>query len=46
MWARARGWALWKALIGLAENIDRDERKAAGNRRVIDEVLADHDRAD
>ncbi|WP_433362452.1 aminoglycoside phosphotransferase family protein [Streptosporangium sp. CA-115845] len=44
-WARARGWALWKALITLAENIDRDERKAAENRHVIDEVLADHDRA-
>ncbi|MBC6462866.1 aminoglycoside phosphotransferase family protein, partial [Actinomadura sp. HBU206391] len=44
-WARARGWALWKALIGLAEDIDTDEKRAAGNRRVIDEVLADHDRA-
>ena len=37
-WARARGWALWKALITL----DGDE---GTNRRVIDEVLADHDRA-
>lgn len=45
MWARARGWALWKALISLAEDIDRGGKKAAGNRRVIDEVLADHDRA-
>ncbi|WP_246268057.1 aminoglycoside phosphotransferase family protein [Acrocarpospora macrocephala] len=45
MWARARGWALWKALITLAEDIDKDEKRAAGNRRVIDEVLADHDRA-
>ncbi|MER5642989.1 aminoglycoside phosphotransferase family protein [Streptosporangium sp. NPDC002524] len=44
-WARARGWALWKALITLVEDIDRDERRAAVNRRVIDEVLADHDRA-
>lgn len=44
-WARARGWALWKALIGLAEDIDTDERRAAGNRRLIDEILADHDRA-
>jgi aminoglycoside phosphotransferase (APT) family kinase protein len=40
-WARARGWALWKALIGLAA----DEKHAAGNRRVIDEILADHERA-
>ncbi|WP_248965615.1 aminoglycoside phosphotransferase family protein [Sphaerisporangium perillae] len=45
MWARARGWALWKALISLAETIDRDEKRAAGNRRVIDEVLTDHYRA-
>ncbi|MQA82746.1 MAG: phosphotransferase [Streptosporangiales bacterium] len=41
-WARARGWALWKALIGLAVDIDTDERQAAVNRRVIDAVLADH----
>lgn len=37
MWARARGWALWKALISLAGDVD-----PAVNRRVIDEVLADH----
>jgi hypothetical protein len=42
-WARARGWALWKALIGLAVDIDTDEERAAVNRRVISEVLADHD---
>jgi aminoglycoside phosphotransferase (APT) family kinase protein len=36
-WARARGWALWKALIVLADG--RDEQV---NRLVIDEVLADH----
>jgi aminoglycoside phosphotransferase (APT) family kinase protein len=41
-WARARGWALWKALIVWAEHIDRDEKRAAGHRRVIEEVLADH----
>ncbi|MFD0207264.1 MULTISPECIES: aminoglycoside phosphotransferase family protein [Saccharothrix] len=33
-WARARGWALWKALITLAEG---DER----SRPVLEEVLAD-----
>ncbi|WP_405608127.1 aminoglycoside phosphotransferase family protein [Streptomyces sp. NBC_01508] len=42
-WARARGWALWKSLLVLSENIDTDEELAAANRRVIDEVLADHD---
>jgi aminoglycoside phosphotransferase (APT) family kinase protein len=41
-WARARGWALWKALIVLADTIDTDEQQAAANRHVIDQVLADH----
>jgi aminoglycoside phosphotransferase (APT) family kinase protein len=43
IWARARGWALWKALLTLAECIDSDHERAAVNQRVIDEVLADHD---
>ncbi|MDG4861078.1 aminoglycoside phosphotransferase family protein [Streptomyces sp. T-3] len=42
-WARARGWALWKALLVLSECIDTDPEQAAVNRRVIDAVLADHD---
>ncbi|HEU4947214.1 MAG TPA: aminoglycoside phosphotransferase family protein [Kribbella sp.] len=42
-WARARGWALWKALIGLAADIDTNEQAAAINLRIIDHVLADHD---
>ncbi|ADB33750.1 aminoglycoside phosphotransferase [Kribbella flavida DSM 17836] len=41
-WSRARGWALWKALIVLAETIDTDPQTAGSFRRVIDEVLADH----
>lgn len=44
-WARARGWALWKALIGLAVDIDTNKTAAAGNQRLIEEILADHDRA-
>ena len=44
-WARARGWALWKALICLADDINTDEERAAVNRRVIEEVIADHGRA-
>ncbi|MER5265141.1 aminoglycoside phosphotransferase family protein [Actinosynnema sp. NPDC002837] len=36
-WARARGWALWKALITLADGDDRDD----GPRRVVAEVLGD-----
>lgn len=37
-WARARGWALWKALISLP----RDEQL---NLRVIDDVITDHEAA-
>jgi aminoglycoside phosphotransferase (APT) family kinase protein len=43
-WARARGWVLWKALLGLAERIDGDQEQAEAERRLILEVLADHDR--
>ncbi|QHY99792.1 Phosphotransferase enzyme family protein [Streptomyces sp. S4.7] len=42
-WARARGWALWKALLVLSQNIDTDGEPAEVNRHVIAEVLADHD---
>lgn len=40
-WARARGWALWKALIMLAQG----GPDAAEHRAVVEEVLADHARA-
>ncbi|HEX2133898.1 MAG TPA: aminoglycoside phosphotransferase family protein [Actinophytocola sp.] len=40
-WARARGWALWKALIVLADTTDPE--LAAVNLRVIDEVVGDHE---
>lgn len=40
-WARGRGWALWKALIGLAAEIDTNPA-AASTRRVIDHVISDH----
>ncbi|TDC76727.1 aminoglycoside phosphotransferase family protein [Streptomyces hainanensis] len=43
-WARARGWALWKALISLAQHLGTDHDQAAEHRRVIERVLADHDR--
>ena len=38
-YTRARGWALWKALITLADN---ERSKSSEARHVIDEVLADH----
>lgn len=44
VWARGRGWTLWRALITLAEQIDTGSPQAEESRRVIDEVLADHDR--
>ena len=44
-WARGRGWALWKALITLAEHIGSNPSEAEIARRVIDEVLADHRKA-
>jgi aminoglycoside phosphotransferase (APT) family kinase protein len=43
-WARGRGWALWKALITLARQLDSNHLEAEQARRVIDEVLADHKR--
>lgn len=45
MWARARGWALWKAMLVLAKVIDTDPEDAAGTRTVIEKVLDDHDRS-
>jgi aminoglycoside phosphotransferase (APT) family kinase protein len=45
-WARGRGWALWKALITLAEYLHSDPLKAAEVRRVLGEVIADHELAD
>jgi aminoglycoside phosphotransferase (APT) family kinase protein len=41
-WERGRGWALWKALITLAEYLHNDPGKAAEARRVLNEVIADH----
>jgi aminoglycoside phosphotransferase (APT) family kinase protein len=44
-WARGRGWALWKALITLAALVDTDPVEAARARRVVDDVLAEHERS-
>ena len=44
-WARGCGWALWKALITLAGHIETNPLEARKARRVIDEVLADHENA-
>ena len=41
-WARGRGWALWKALITFAGNLQADQTAAATARRVIDELIDEH----
>lgn len=41
-WARGRGWALWKALITLAEHQNSAPTKAREALRVIGEVMGDH----
>lgn len=40
-WTRAAGWGLWKALLVLAESAGTDPGRAAEQRRVIAEILAD-----
>ncbi len=40
-WARARGWALWKALITLVEPLNGNPLEAERAQRVIDEILAE-----
>jgi aminoglycoside phosphotransferase (APT) family kinase protein len=42
-WARARGWVLWKALLGLAASTGVDEERAAQERSLIAAVLDDHE---
>ncbi|MER8375586.1 aminoglycoside phosphotransferase family protein [Mesorhizobium sp. M1406] len=42
MWARGRGWTLWKALITAAGQIDVNPVEVEKSRHVINEVLADH----
>jgi aminoglycoside phosphotransferase (APT) family kinase protein len=44
MWARGRGWTLWKALITVAGHIDVNPVEVEKSRYVIDQVLADHAR--
>jgi len=41
LWARARGWTLWKALITLAALPGANPAGASGALRVIDAVVAD-----
>jgi aminoglycoside phosphotransferase (APT) family kinase protein len=43
-WARGRGWALWMGLITLAKHRDTNAATAGAAWRVVDEVLAEHQR--
>ena len=45
IWSRARGWALWKALITLAEQRGSNLPPAAEARHVLDELVAEHQHA-
>ncbi|OYV47377.1 MAG: hypothetical protein B7X06_03115 [Verrucomicrobia bacterium 21-51-4] len=41
-WARARGWALWKALITLASSQNKASPQALKTQQIISELLIDH----
>ncbi|MDP3174767.1 MAG: aminoglycoside phosphotransferase family protein [Phenylobacterium sp.] len=41
-WARARGWALWKALIVWAGAPGANPRDLGQSRRIVDDLLADY----
>jgi aminoglycoside phosphotransferase (APT) family kinase protein len=44
LWARGRGWALWKALITLVGYLeDGDDASAAEQHRLIAALIADHE---
>jgi aminoglycoside phosphotransferase (APT) family kinase protein len=43
-WVRGRGWALWKALITVAECNNPSSAKASEAKRIITEILEDHER--
>ncbi|BCJ58931.1 aminoglycoside phosphotransferase family protein [Micromonospora endophytica] len=43
-WARARGWALWKAMLMVRQHLDGAPELAVPHKRVVSEVLDDHDR--
>jgi len=42
IWARGRGWALWKAIIILAGLIETNEREAASAGYALEQLLQDH----
>jgi aminoglycoside phosphotransferase (APT) family kinase protein len=41
-WTRGRGWAIWKAMIVLVEQLDNDPGGAELTKDVIGKIIADH----
>jgi aminoglycoside phosphotransferase (APT) family kinase protein len=41
-WTRGRGWAIWKAMIVLVEQLDTDPDGAERTKDVIGKIIADH----
>ncbi len=41
VWARGRGWALWKALVGYAGALSDDDPSVADAKDLLDRVMAD-----
>jgi aminoglycoside phosphotransferase (APT) family kinase protein len=41
-WTRGRGWAIWKAMIVLVEELNTDPDGAEFTKNVIGKILADH----
>jgi aminoglycoside phosphotransferase (APT) family kinase protein len=41
-WTRGRGWAIWKAMIVLVDELDTDPDGADFTKNVISKILADH----
>ncbi|MBF4998048.1 aminoglycoside phosphotransferase family protein [Nocardia sp. BSTN01] len=42
-WDRARGWALWKALLTVAEYRSTDHESASRAQRILNDILTDED---
>jgi aminoglycoside phosphotransferase (APT) family kinase protein len=41
-WTRGRGWAIWKAMIVLVQELDAQPDEAEHTKDVIDKILTDH----
>ena len=42
MWARGRGWAIWKAMIVLVDELESSPAGAEVTKSVVDKIIADH----